>query len=150
GRTLWQIAQMRWQRHFHAWRDMGFQTQPAVLAAPSFAKLRTATQEFVCELSQSMAKIAQPRKYRVVLERSRTLPLKSLSFSPAYPYRAEEFSKAFPPELTPNDIAWTAAPFDGFAIDLGKHFKGAVNCVSYGRLALNAEQACSARLTMGS
>ena len=150
GRTLWQVAQMRWQRHYLAWRDMGFQTEPNVLATPSFPKLRATTQEFVRELSQTLIKIAQPRKYRVVLERTRTLPLKSLEFSPPYPYRAEEFSKAFPPELTPKEVSWTPTPFDGFAIDLGRHFKGAVNCVSYGRLALNAENACSARLIMGS
>jgi lysophospholipase L1-like esterase len=150
GRTLWNLGQARWQRHFHAWRDMGFQTNPELLATPSFEKLRLATQEFVRDLSSTMQKIAQPRRYHVKLERSRTLPLQDLEFSPAYPYRAEEFEKAFPPELKPDDVVWTKAPFNQFAIDLSRHFNNAVNCVSYGSLKLDAEQTCNVRLILGS
>jgi len=150
GRQVWNIAQMRWQRHFHAWRQMGFETQPQVLATPSFEKLRAATNDYVRDLSVTLSNIAQPRRYHVRLERSRTLPLPQIEFSPAYPYKAEEFEKAFPPELTPDAVTWTPAPVNQFAVDLSRHFNNAQNCVSYGRVKLNAESACTARLILGS
>ena len=150
ARQVWNIAQTRWQRHFHVWRQMGFETQAEMLAMPAFETLRAATQAFVRDLSTTLAKIAQPRRYHVRLERSRTLALPHVAFSPHYPYKDDDFEKKFPPEVNPEAVVWTPVPLKQFAADLSKHFNNAVNCVSYGRVKVDAESACSARLILGS
>jgi hypothetical protein len=76
--------------------------------------------------------------------------LSEIEFSPAYPYRSAEFEKQFPPELTPKEVEWTSTQIKDCVVDLGRHFNNPVNCVSYGRLTLEAEADCSARLILGS
>jgi lysophospholipase L1-like esterase len=150
GLALWNLAQMRWRKHFDTWRVMGFEGNPAVKKLTTFETLRAAQKAHVEELMVAMRETAQPRKYKVVLAQTNMLVVDQIDFSPAYPYKENEFDKAFPPETDASGVKWKPARVENFAIDLIRHHGNVSNVVSYGRLLLNAEAACSAYLLLGS
>jgi hypothetical protein len=150
GLALWNMAQMRWRKHFDTWRVMGFENNPEVKKLTTFEMLRSTQKAHVAELMVAMRETAQPRKYKVVLAQTNMLVVDQIDFSPAYPYKENEFDKAFPPETDASGVKWKPAKFENFAVDLIRHQGNVTNVVSYGRLILNAEAACRAHLLLGS
>jgi hypothetical protein len=150
GRTLWETAQYRWQRHFEAWRRMGFD-RPATMMPelPSFEPLARAERAYADDLGRALAKLAQPRTYRVGLwPAGERLSLGSAELSPAYPLMS--FDQPHPPETDPASVAWKVVPFDNGALDLGKLLGAPTNVAAYARVVLEAQSACALHLSLGS
>jgi lysophospholipase L1-like esterase len=150
GRTLWETAQMRWQKHFEAWRRMGID-KPATMMPdlPSFEPFARAERAYADDLGRVLGSLARPRTYHVGLWRAgERLAITSVEVSPAYPLAG--FDKAYPPEADPGSVAWKAVPFQNGVLDLGKALEGPTDVVSYARLRLDAASPCTLHLSMGS
>lgn len=153
GRQLWELAQRRFQIHFTAWRDLALGSLEPVQRLPSHARLLAAMHDFARDTAEVMRELAQPRRYRVRLAPSDEVAIEGLELSPTYPFAADrpgEFDRRHPPETTPGAVAWTGVGLSDRRIDLGAHFGGPSNCVSYLRLELEAERACRVRFELGS
>jgi lysophospholipase L1-like esterase len=150
GRSLWETAQMRWQKHFEAWRRMGIDKPAAMMPdLASFEPLARAERAYADDLGRALGTVAQPRTYHVGLwHAGERVAITSVEVSPAYPL--EVFDKAYPPEVDPGSVAWKVVPFQNDALDLGKALEGPTNVVSYARLRLEAASACTLHLSMGS
>jgi hypothetical protein len=150
GRTLWETAQMRWQKHLEAWRRMGID-KPATMmpGLPSFEPLARAERAYADDLGRALGSLARPGKYHVGLWRAgERVAITSAELSPAY--QLEGFEKAYLPEVDPGAVAWKVVPFENGALDLSRHLDGPTNVVSYTRLRLDASSACTLHLSMGS
>ena len=68
GRTLWDAAQLRWKKHFEAWRQMGLE-RPATMmpGLASFEPHARAQRAYADEMGRSLGELARPRPYRVRL-----------------------------------------------------------------------------------
>jgi lysophospholipase L1-like esterase len=150
GLKLWKAAQLRWQKHFEAWRRMGIDESAGTLPdQPSRGNLARAQRAYADELGASLSGLAQPRPYHVRLWRAGPrVAIKSVELSPAYPRGS--FDKAYPPETGQGNVRWKTVPFENGRIDLGGHFNGQTNIVSYSRVSLQADKAVPLHLTMGS
>ena len=80
--------------------------------------------------------------------RASVVAIRSLELSPTYPLVS--FDAPQPPEENPASVTWTPAPFVDGQIDLGAHYSGAYDVVAYARLVLQADQATTLHLAMGS
>jgi lysophospholipase L1-like esterase len=150
GRTLWEAAENRWKKHFEAWRVMGLQ-KPAFIMPDlvAFEPLVRAQRAYADELGRSMASLARPGTYHLTLRpQGEMVSIHSLDLSPTYPLVG--FDTPQPPERDPAGVAWTSAPFADGQIDLGAHYSGAYDVVAYARLVLQADQATTLHLAMGS
>ena len=152
GRDVWNLAQYRWKKHFEVWRDMGFETRPAMLKLPGRRKMIAAQRAFVAGLSDAMRALAQPRTYHLVLmEGSEIENFSKVEVSPLYPWDpAKDFEKAYPPETDAARVQWQLGTLENGLLDLGRFFGNPTNCVSYLRVALDAEDACRLHLDLGS
>jgi lysophospholipase L1-like esterase len=150
GRSLWEAAQLRWQKHFEAWRVMGLQKPASMMPAlASFDSLARAQRAYVDELGRSMATLARPGTYHVALRPQGDLvAIGSLELSPTYPLVS--FDASQPPEENQAGVVWTPAPFGDGQIDLGAHYSGAYDVVAYARLVLQADRPTTLHLSMGS
>ena len=122
GRTLWDAAQLRWKKHFEAWRQMGLE-RPATMmpGLASFEPHARAQRAYADEIGRSLGELARPRPYRVRLAcRETSVPIPSVELSPLYPL--ESFDTAQPPEKDAASVAWTSAPLTDGQIDLGARF----------------------------
>ena len=150
GRTLWEAAQARWEKHFEAWRRMGLD-RPAKMMPdlPSFRLLARAQRAYSDELGRALRRLAKPRAYRIGLwPAGERVSISSGELSPAYP--SEGFEKAYPPELAPNAVAWKKVSFEDGKLDLAQQLGPLTDVVSYTRIALDAEAPCALHLAMGS
>ncbi len=149
GRALWEAAQLRWHKHFEAWRLMGLDgTAGALPDRPALRRLASAQRAYADELGASLSP-ALPRPYHVMLWRSGVrVSIKSVELSPAYP--RESFGKVYSPETGEGNVLWKTVPLENGRIDLGAHFNGQTDIVSYSRVILQADKAVTLRLSMGS
>jgi lysophospholipase L1-like esterase len=150
GRTLWEAAQLRWRKHFEAWRVMGLQ-KPATMmpALATFEAHRSAQRAYADDLGRSLRTLARPGTFRLALRpQGPAVAIDSVELSPAYPLVS--FDAPQPPETDPARVAWTRAPFANGRIDLGAHHAGAYDVVAYARVALQADRATTLHLAMGS
>jgi hypothetical protein len=150
GRTLWESAQYRWRRHFEAWRVMGFQ-KPAFMmpGLATFEPFARAQRAYADELGRTMGALARPGTYHVALRpQGGVVAIHSLDLSPTYPLVS--FDAPQPPEENPASVTWTPAPFVDGQINLGARYSGAYDVVAYARLVLEAAQATTLHLAIGS
>ena len=150
GRVLWEAARFRWEKHFEAWRRMGLQ-RPALMMPelPSFDPHVRAQRAYADELGRSLGALARPGTYHVTLATpGDKVPIHSLELSPTYPF--DSFDTAHPPEKDARSVRWTSVPVESGQVDLGAHFRGANDVISYARLALEADRATTLHLAMGS
>ena len=150
GRALWDAAQLRWDKHFEAWRRMGLQ-RPATMmpSLPSFEPLVRAQRAYADDLGRSLGALAQPQTYHVtVATPGGRVPIESFDLSPAYPL--ERFDTAYPPEQDSGAVRWRRVSASGGQIDLAAQFSGAANVVSYARVVLKADRATRVHLALGS
>ena len=150
GRTLWDAAQLRWRKHFEAWRQMGLD-RPATMmpALGSFEPHARAQRAYADELGRSLGELVRPRPYRVRLSvPGAAVPIPSIDLSPLYPF--ESFDAPHPPEEDPASVAWTRVPLDDGQLDLGARFAGATNVVAYARVTLEADRPTLLHLALGS
>jgi hypothetical protein len=150
GRTLWEATQFRWKKHFEAWRQMGLQ-KPALMlpALPTFEPHARAQRAYADELGRSLQTLARPRTYRISLRPPGDLvPISTVDLSPTYPL--DRFDTALPPERGASGVVWTSAPLADGKLDLGLHFPGATNVAAYVRVVLEAEEAATLHLALGS
>jgi lysophospholipase L1-like esterase len=150
GRALWEAEQLRWRKHFEAWRVMGLQ-KPAWMmpSLASFEPLARAQRVYADELGRSLGALARPGTYHLALRpQGEVVAIHSLELSPTYPLVS--FDAAQPPEKGTAGVAWTPAPFVDGRIDLGARYSGAYDVVAYARLVLQADRATTVHLAMGS
>jgi lysophospholipase L1-like esterase len=150
GRTLWQAADIRWKKHFEAWRIMELQ-KPAFMMPElaAFEPLVSAQRAYADELGRSMAALAKPGTYHVALRpQGELVEIRSVELSPTYPLVT--FDTPQPPEKDPAGVKWTPAAFADGQIDLGAHYSGAYDVVAYVRVVLQADRATTLHLSMGS
>lgn len=150
GRTLWEAAQLRWKKHFEAWRQMGL-ARPATMmpGLASFEPHARAQRAYADEMGRSLGELARPRPYHVRLSvPGPPVPIGPVEVSPLYPL--ESFDSPLPPERDPASVAWASAPFVDGQLDLGARFTGATNVVAYVRLTLEADRATLLHLALGS
>jgi hypothetical protein len=150
GRLLWEAAQLRYRKQFELWRPLGLEAPRFVEGMPAAKRLMAAQQKLVADLARLQKKLARPVPYQVAVVPSNQPALERLEISPLYPYQAEEFERRFPPELEPEKVVWTKAPLVNGVMNLGKHFNGPFNCVSYARVSLEADAACTLHMELGS
>lgn len=150
GRVLWEAAQFRWQKHFEAWRRMGLQRPSWMMPSlPSFDPLVRAQRAYADDLGRSLGDLARPRTYHVTLASpGERVPIESIELSPTYPFSS--FDAPHPPEADAESVRWTRVPVENGQVDLGAHFSGANDVVSYARLALEADRPATLHLAMGS
>ncbi len=150
ARALWDAAQYRWKKHFEAWRQLGREKPGWMMPSlASFEPHARAQRAYADELGRSLGALAKPGTYRVSLRPpGDTVPILSVELSPTYPL--EGFDVPQPPEKEPAAVAWTRAPFANGQIDLGARFTGATNVVAYARVVLEADDATTLHLSMGS
>jgi lysophospholipase L1-like esterase len=150
GRTLWDSAQLRWKKHFEAWRQMGLERPAAMMPGlASFDPHARAQRAYADELGRSLGELARPRAYRVRLSvPGATVPIPSVELSPLYPF--ESFDTPHPPETDPGSVAWTRVPLEDGQLDIGARFAGATNVVAYARVTLEADRAALLHLSLGS
>jgi hypothetical protein len=150
ARTLWDTAQLRWQKHLEAWRRMGLDRPAALLPdLPSYEPLVRAQRAYADDLGRSLSRLAQPRTYRVGLwRRGEKVAIASGELSPAYPL--ESFDAALPPETAPKTVAWKPVVFEKGVLDLGKLLNAPTNVAAYVRVALEADSAATLHLALGS
>ncbi|HXE81457.1 MAG TPA: SGNH/GDSL hydrolase family protein [Vicinamibacterales bacterium] len=150
GRLLWETAQFRWDKHFEAWRRMGLDRPARMMPElPSFEPLVRAQRAYADDLGRSLQKLARPGTYRVTLAvPGGRVPIESLDISPTYPLDA--LDTAYPPEKDSASVPWSNVPLAKGQVDLGAHFSGARDVVSYARLVLEAEGAAVVHLSLGS
>jgi len=150
GRTLWDAAQLRWKKHFEAWRQMGLE-RPATMmpGLASFEPHARAQRAYADEVGRSLGELARPRPYRVRLSvPGEVVPIPSVELSPLYPL--ETFDAPHPPEKDPASVAWTRVPLEDGQLDIGARFAGATNVVAYARVTLEADRAARLHLSLGS
>jgi lysophospholipase L1-like esterase len=150
GRTLWEAAQLRWRKHFEAWRVMGLQKPASMMPAlASFDAHRRAQRAYADELGRSLQQLARPGTYHVALRpQGDVVAIRSVELSPTYPLTS--FDAVLPPEANAAGVAWKPAPLVDGRIDLGKHYSGAYDVVAYARVVLQAEGKTTLHLAMGS
>jgi lysophospholipase L1-like esterase len=150
GRALWEAAQLRWRKHFEAWRQMGID-RPATMmpALSSFDPHARAQRAYADELGRSLGELARPRPYRVRVSVPGTdVPIASVALSPLYPLTS--FDATHPPETDPSSVAWTRVPLEDGVVDIGARFAGATEVVAYARVTLEADRATLVHLSLGS
>jgi hypothetical protein len=150
GRTLWEAAQLRWRKHFEAWRVMGLQKPASMMPAlASFDAHRRAQRAYADELGRSLQGLARPGTYHLALRPQGDLvAIRSVELSPTYPLTS--FDAAHEPEANAAGVAWKPAPLVDGRIDLGKHYSGAYDVVAYARVVLQADRKTTLHLAMGS
>jgi lysophospholipase L1-like esterase len=150
GRTLWEAAQLRWRKHFEAWRLMGLQKPASMMPSlASFEPLANAQRAYADELGRSLGALARPGTYHLALRpQGEAVVIRSLELSPIYPLVS--FDTAEPPETNPAGVTWKTAPFVDGRIDLGAHYSGAYDVVAYAHLVLQADRPTTLHLAMGS
>jgi len=150
GRTLWDAAQLRWKKHFEAWRQMGLE-RPATMmpGLASFEPHARAQRAYADEVGRSLGELARPRPYRVRLSvPGASVPIPSVELSRLYPF--ESFDAPHPPEKDPASVAWTRVPLEDGQLDIGARFAGATNVVAYARVTLETDRAALLHLSLGS
>jgi hypothetical protein len=150
GRTLWDAAQLRWKKHFEAWRQMGLE-RPATMmpGLASFEPHARAQRAYADEMGRSLGELARPRPYRMRLSvPGEAVPISSVELSPLYPFGS--FDAPHPPESDAASVAWTRVPLEDGQLDIGARFAGATNVVAYARVTLEADQATLLHLSLGS
>ncbi|MBN2369069.1 MAG: SGNH/GDSL hydrolase family protein [Vicinamibacteria bacterium] len=150
GRTLWETAQLRWQKHREAWRTMGLEKPKAMMPdLPSFGALALAQRAYADDLGRFLTRLAQPRSYHVGLWRAGDrVSIAAGELSPAYAY--DGFDEIYPPESDPEAVNWTIVPFENGVLDLAKHLNAPMNVVAYVRVVLEAESPSVLHLALGS
>jgi hypothetical protein len=150
GRTLWEAAQLRWRKHFEAWRVMGLQKPTSMMPAlASFDAHKRAQRAYADELGRSLQQLARPGTYRVALRpQGDVVAIRSVELSPTYPLTS--FDAVQPPEANAGGVAWKPAPLVDGRIDLGRHYSGAYDVVAFARVVLQADRRTTLHLAMGS
>jgi lysophospholipase L1-like esterase len=150
GRTLWDAAQLRWKKHFEAWRQMGLERPVTMMPGlASFEPHARAQRAYADEMGRSLGALARPRPYRVRLSvPGGSVPIPSVELSPLYPL--ESFDAPHPPEKDPTSVVWTRVPLEDGQLDIGARFAGATNVVAYARVTLEADRAALLHLSLGS
>jgi len=149
GKAIWDAALLRWTRHFDAWRTLGFRNDE-MAKLPAFAKMVTSQRDFVHELDGYMQTLAQPKTYQVSLVKVKPAIFTTLEFSPTYPFAKEDFAKQYPPETTPDQVAWQVVPFNKGLFDLSAMTHNGTDCAIYARAKVSADADCQVTFSMGS
>ena len=145
---VWELGQMRWNRHLDGWRYVGMPADPLLKSLPATAALSKAIGAYVAELGTAMRETAKPGTWKLTLGRSDALAVNTLEL--AAPIAATgDFANRYAPETSPESVVWKAVPFAG-VIDYNQTFGPQQECVIYARVALDADQDCALTLSMGS
>jgi hypothetical protein len=150
GRALWEATQLRWRKHFEAWRQMGIE-RPATMmpALPSFEAHARAQRAYADDLGRSLGELARPRPYHVRLTvPGAPVPIAAVALSPLYPLGS--FDTPHAPETNPDAVAWTRAPLADGQLDIGARFAGATEVAAYARVTFEADRATLLHLSLGS
>lgn len=147
---VWRLSQIRWQRHFDAWRTLQLNA-PDLAQNRSVAAFRAVEADFVRALENELRALARPRSsYHVAVMPQNRVALSTVALSPTYPMKRSEFAMRFDPE-TGGAVEWKPASLDGDGgIDLNAALGSPTECVVYARLRLQAAAACKLRLSLGS
>jgi lysophospholipase L1-like esterase len=151
GRRLWEAAQYRWEKHREAWRSFGLQATPTMMPGlDTFAGFAAAQRAHADAMGRELATLAKPGRYRLELfPLGEALELPGVELSPTYDFDAD-FDRPHPPETDPDAVAWARAPLEDGRIDLGARYEAPANVVAYARVRLEASDACSLHLSLGS
>lgn len=145
---VWELGQLRWNRHLEGWRRIGMPSDPLLKDLPATAALVKATAEYVAELGTAMRTAAKPGTWKLSLGRSSALAVSTLEL--AAPIAANgDFSARYAPETAPDTVTWKPVPFNG-VIDYIQTFGQQDDCVVYARVVLDADRDCGLNLSMGS
>ncbi len=149
AKRMWDLGQMRWQRHFDTWRHISLGDDEDVLAMSETTRLIEANRTLSRALAIRMHDLAKPKTHSVTLRRTVALPISSLEVSPVYPM-SPDFAQAFAPESV-SPVLWKKAPLapDGM-MDFNALLNNPTNCAVYVRVAVVASEAATLHLAIGS
>lgn len=147
---VWRLSQVRWQKHFDAWRTLGVQS-PDLGKLRSVAAFRSAEADFARGVEADLRSMAQPRSsYHVAIMPDNRVAIPAVELSPVYPIKRGEFATRFAPEEN-GEVAWKPVQLDDRgAIDLNAALGNPSECAVYARIRLAAAAACKLRLALGS
>ena len=149
GKMVWDRSQLRWNKHYDAWRSLGLNASEEIRARPAFQALIAAEKEVVRDLGAMMKEAAQPKTYHLELVQRNDFQFANLELSPLYPYK-DNFDEKLPPETEPDKVAWQTVQTRDNAIDFCQVFKDPTNCAVYARAILNCTADSKMHLILGS